>query len=223
MRISEIKRQARSSLKGQWGQAVLLTFIIFLLTTVIPGAIENIITGDSSSWYDSTQTSPSAQAVSLLISIILIPVTTTVYWYYLSLVRSERPQISQVFSIFSDGKTYFKLIGMSFMIGIFVFLWSLLLIIPGIIKAISYSQTYYLLKDHPEYTVFEAITESKKRMKGYKGKYFLMNLSFIGWGILGIFTLGIGYLWLTPYISASNATFYNELIISEKDKDDLYF
>lgn len=69
-----------------------------------------------------------------------------------------------------------------------------------------------LLKDHPEYSVFEAITESRRRMKGYKGKYFLLNLSFIGWGILCLFTLGIGFLWLAPYIYTSNATFYQNLI-----------
>lgn len=223
MKISEIKKQARTALKGQWGAAVLLTFILFLLTSVLPSIVESIFSGGFNNMLNQDQAPPSAVIGNMLIAIILIPVSISVYWYYLSVVRSESPKIPQVFTIFNNGKTYFKLIGASLLIGIFVFLWSLLLIIPGIIKSISYSQTYYLLKDHPEYTVFEAITESRKRMNGYKWKYFLLNLSFIGWGILGIFTLGIGYLWLVPYVSTSNATFYNELMISEKDKDDLYF
>ncbi|HWJ79459.1 MAG TPA: DUF975 family protein, partial [Niallia sp.] len=80
----------------------------------------------------------------------------------------------------------------------------------------AYSQTLYLLKDNPDYGIFEAITESRRRMNGYKWKYFLLNLSFIGWGILGLFTLGIGYLWLIPYIYASNAAFYKNLIADKK-------
>lgn len=188
MKISEIKKQARTALKGQWGAAVLLTFILFLLTSVLPSIVESIFSGGFNNMLNQDQAPPSAVIGNMLIAIILIPVSISVYWYYLSVVRSEVPEISQVFTIFNNGKTYFKLIGASLLIGIFVFLWTLLLIIPGIIKSISYSQTYYLLKDHPEYTVFEAITESRKRMNGYKWKYFLLNLSFIGWGILGIFT-----------------------------------
>jgi uncharacterized membrane protein len=76
------------------------------------------------------------------------------------------------------------------------------------------------LKDHPEYTVLEAITESRKRMKGLKWKYFLMHLSFIGWGILCMFTLGIGLLWLIPYAGTTMAAFYNELIVPQEDTDD---
>jgi len=102
--------------------------------------------------------------------------------------------------------------------GIFVFLWSLLLLIPGIIKGLAYSQTFYLLKDHPEYTVLEAITESRKRMVGYKWKYFLLHLSFIGWGILCLISLGIGLLWLVPYYNATMAAFYNEIIADNKDE-----
>ena len=103
-----------------------------------------------------------------------------------------------LFTIYADWKTSLKLIGTSIVVSIFVFLWTLLLIIPGIIKSISYSQTFFVLKDHPEYSITEAITESKKIMQGYKWKYFLLNLSFIGWGILSLFTLGIGLLWLNP-------------------------
>ncbi|KHF31013.1 hypothetical protein LR68_00503 [Anoxybacillus sp. BCO1] len=91
-----------------------------------------------------------------------------------------------------------------------------MLIIPGIIKSLSYSQTFFLLKDHPEYSALQAISESKKRMKGYKGKLFLLYLSFIGWGLLSMLTFGIGFLWLVPYIYTSLAAFYDQFIRTQE-------
>jgi uncharacterized membrane protein len=121
--------------------------------------------------------------------------------------------------VYKDWELSLKVVGTAILVGIFTILWSLLLIIPGIIKGIAYSQVFFLLRDNPEYTALEAITESKKRMKGYKWKFFLLNLSFIGWAFIAIFTLGIGFLWLTPYILTANATFYNELIAPRGNED----
>jgi len=101
---------------------------------------------------------------------------------------------------------------------IFLFLWFLLLFVPGVIKSIAYSQTFYLLKDHPEYSTFEAITESRKRMVGLKWKYFLLCLSFIGWGLLSIITFGIGLLWLMPYMSTTFSAFYDNHIADKKNE-----
>jgi uncharacterized membrane protein len=133
------------------------------------------------------------------------------------LTRKGIPNIPEVFSIYKEVKKSLKLIDASILQVIFIFLWSLLLIIPGFIKSISYSQMFFLLRDHLEYTVLEAISESKKRMKGLKWKYFLMNLSFIGWVILCMFTVGIGLLWLIPYIGPTAAAFNNELIVMQEE------
>ncbi len=95
---------------------------------------------------------------------------------------------------------------------VLIILWSFLFVIPGIIKGISYSQAFYLLKDHPEYTIFEALAESRRRMHGYKWRYFMLNLSFIGWGIVVSFTLGIGSLWLSPYLFTTQGVFYDKYI-----------
>ncbi|HHW39217.1 MAG TPA: DUF975 family protein [Bacillales bacterium] len=222
MKISEVKRQSKLSLKGNWGVAVLLTFIMFLLNFMLPFSIEMLISGGSSGVtveLNQAETPIATDVVSIIISIALIPLSVSVYWFYLSLVRKNNPQISHVFSIYKDGKTAFKVIGTSILQGIFIFLWSLLLIIPGIIKSLAYSQTFFILRDHPEYTVLKAITESRKMMNGYKWKYFLLGLSFIGWGILCLFTLGIGFLWLVPYVSTSMATFYNQIIYSQDEND----
>ncbi len=215
MKISEIKKQALGALKGNWGLAVLATFVFFLIYMVVPLIIEIPLSGGFTAWINADELTIGADIFNIIFSIILIPFSIAFYWFFLSLVRSEAPKISQLFAIYSDWKTSLKLIGVSIVVSIFVILWSLLLIIPGIIKSLSYSQTFFLLRDHPEFSITEAITESKQIMKGYKWKYFLLNLSFIGWGILSLFTLGIGLLWLIPYVSTSLAAFYDKRIESQ--------
>ena len=102
------------------------------------------------------------------------------------------------------------------LIGIFTFLWSLLFIIPGIVKSYAYSMAYFIKIDHPEYTATQALDESQKIMKGNKMKLFLLDLSFIGWIILGSLCFGIGTLWVTAYMEAAHAEFYRD-IIGESD------
>ncbi|MBQ2736586.1 MAG: DUF975 family protein [Clostridia bacterium] len=97
------------------------------------------------------------------------------------------------------------------LVTLFTFLWSLLFIIPGIVKSYSYAMTYFIKKDNPGMTGQQAITESRKMMKGYKWKLFMLDLSFIGWYIVGALCLGIGTLWVTPYHQTAKAHFYEEL------------
>ena len=91
------------------------------------------------------------------------------------------------------------------------FFWSLLFIIPGIVKGFSYAMTPFILDEYPELTPVEAIHRSRMMMRGHKFDLFYLSLSFIGWGLLGILTLGIGYLWLTPYMSTTMASFYEDV------------
>lgn len=101
---------------------------------------------------------------------------------------------------------------------LYIVLWSLLFVIPGIIKAFSYAMTPYILVEHPEMSINQAIDESRRLMKGHKFDYFYLELSFIGWAILSsVFTLGIGFIWLIPYISTSAAAFYNDLKNGESE------
>ena len=94
---------------------------------------------------------------------------------------------------------------------LWIFLWSLLLIIPGIIKAISYSMSFYILAENQQIGVREALNISKRITMGYKGRIFMLWLSFIGWAILACVTFGIGFLWLMPYIQITFANLYKEL------------
>lgn len=100
--------------------------------------------------------------------------------------------------------------------GLYVFLWTLLLIIPGIIASYSYAMTEYILAEHPELTAGEAIAASKEMMYGNRWRLFCLQLSFIGWVILCALTLGIGNLWLNPYQNVAEAAFYREISGTER-------
>ena len=110
----------------------------------------------------------------------------------------------------ATGNYWHKVWGM-FLMMLFTFLWSLLFIIPGIVKAFSYSMTPFILEEHPELGANEAIDHSRAMMKGHKFDLFWLILSFIGWGFLCLFTFGIGYLWLVPYMSTSISAFYEDV------------
>jgi uncharacterized membrane protein len=98
-----------------------------------------------------------------------------------------------------------------FLMYLFIFLWALLLVIPGIVKSLAYSMTPFIIKDYPELSPNQAINLSIKMMKGRKFDLFWLYLSFIGWFFLCIFTLGLGYLWLAPYVQTSMAAFYQDV------------
>lgn len=212
MTLSQLRRQARQALKGQWGMAVLIMLVYFVLNTVIPTVLEMVLSGGWSAWMAQEDPPFAAQLVSLLYTAALLPLGIAVYWVFLDAYRGQPLSVAPLFTVYRQGKLPLKLIGASILYGIFVFLWTLLIIIPGIIKSLAYSQTFFLLKDHPEYGALQAIRESNKRMKGYKWKLFLLYLSFLGWGILSLLTLGIGLLWLIPYVYTSLAAFYDEFI-----------
>jgi uncharacterized membrane protein/tetratricopeptide (TPR) repeat protein len=128
--------------------------------------------------------------------------------YYVKKARGESVKLEHIL----DG---FKIFGSSFLLlileGIFLTLWSYLFIIPGIVKFFSYSMAFFILRDNPEIGAAEAITQSRKMMDGYKGKLFMLHLSFIGWFLLCCLSGGIGFWWLYPYISLSVANFYEDL------------
>lgn len=125
------------------------------------------------------------------------------------LVSGENDVLGNSFRIAT--KPYWHKTWGMFLVYLFIFLWSLLLIIPGIVKAFSYSMTPYILEEYPELSANEAIDRSRAMMKGHKFDLFWLLLSFIGWGILCFFTLGIGILWLIPYMQTSVAAFYEDV------------
>lgn len=206
---SELRRAARQQLKGNWGGPILAYFlymVIIIAVAIIPIAGVVIIflcTG----------------ALTLGISI-----------YFLKVVRAQQQKIEDIFLGF---KLFGKSLGLYLLMTLIVMLWSLIGIIPGaiisyfnepiggvvstllsipaIIVSFGYSQFMYILADNPDMKVTDILRTSKAMMNGYKMKYFLLGLSFIGWALLGILTLCIGYLWLMPYIQTSLANFYEDV------------
>ncbi len=141
---------------------------------------------------------------------LILPLNFGICKIFLEMNGRQRPlSIEGIFTAFSR-KYYFKSIEALFMQGLFTFLWSLLLIIPGIIKSLSYAMTPYILADHSDEYVIgdEAIDISMEMMKGHKTDLFLITLGYIGWCILSIFTLGIALFWIVPYYHAVYAQFY---------------
>ena len=129
----------------------------------------------------------------------------------LKVVRGEPIQISTLFIGYSTGKRVVQVYATCLLATIFIFLWCLLLIVPGIIKAFEYSQIYFLIADNPHMTASEALKTSSQIMAGKKCELFKLWLRFIGWAILCILTLGIGFLWLIPYAYVSLAHFYERI------------
>ena len=132
---------------------------------------------------------------------------------YLKLAKNEEISIGDLFNGFNiTGKA----VWLSIITYIFTFLWSLLFIIPGIIKVFSYAMAPYILADNPELTANEALTKSKEIMDGHKFDLFVLQLSFFWWYILGAITFGIAYIYVVPYVSATTTNFYNSI----KDREE---
>jgi len=144
-----------------------------------------------------------------IISFIITPAfSVSLCAVYLKLSKSEKTSIGDVFSQFDNTG---RALWLSVLITIFTFLWSILLIIPGIIKSYSYSMAYYVLADNPELTAREALRKSKEIMNGHKFELFILLLSFFFWHILGYITFGLAYIYIIPYINATTTNFYNSI------------
>ena len=142
-----------------------------------------------------------------LLSLFLLPME---YSYSIAFLDNKRTGAEfKVETLFDGYKDFLRIFGTLLLEGVYIILWSLLLFVPGIIKSISYSQTYYVMKDNPELSFNAAIERSMAMMKGHKMEFFLLRLSYIGWLILCILTLGVGLLWINPYIFTAYAHFYD--------------
>lgn len=197
-----IKEQAKTILKGKVSECAKLV-LIFLGINLLAGFVLGFIAGLFKLNKDLTDLLSSV--ISLVISGMLGFGMTN---FFLKMSRGENVTYKE---LFAKKDLMLPYIIISLLTGIFVFLWSLLFIIPGIIAAISYSFAYLIFLDNPNMKPAETLKVSKQMLEGHKKDLFVLNISFIGWIILGIFTLGILYIWLIPYMSISQCIFYNQL------------
>ncbi len=184
----EIKALAKSQIKGN--------LLMLILTGIVFGVVTNIV--------------HAIPVIGTAAVIIFSPAVSLAYTgIYLGLASGhERVNIGDLFSNFRNTWISFKL---SFFTGLFTFLWSLLLIIPGIIKSYAYMMSSYIIIENPEMGALDAITLSRRMMKGHKFEAFILDLSFIPWILLCIVTLGIGCLYVVPYMTATRANYYNHI------------
>lgn len=167
MKAAQHKQAAKKALRGKWGAAIGVFFIYTILSGITAVVPEEYV------W------------IGLLVGIFISgPLSLGYTWFYLDLVRMPNARIEVVFDGFS--KRYWRNVLAPFLVGLFTFFWSLLLIIPGIVKTFSYSMTYYIMRDRPELSALEAITESRYLMDGKKKNLFYLRLSFIWWYIAPI-------------------------------------
>ena len=211
----ELKDNAKQSLLGNWGWAI----IVFLITAIIFG----IFTG-AGHWLDETYinydgTNIFYQFASPIGSILLwigsfIGLSRNIAFLELRDDQKEEKPYMAAFSVFTENRFGPELINFV-LVSIFTFLWTWLLIIPGIIKAYSYSMTPYIVKDmvasDKQVGATDGINASKELMKGHKMNLFIFDLSFLGWNILAAITCGLGYLWVTPYYQTAKANFYRHI------------
>lgn len=224
----EFRRIARDKLKGRWGISVLITFIVGFIGSIgslfdlIAGAgnmadmsFDSLLAGDYSAFIAefsaaAGETGFFGSLVSLVLSIVVLLFAGALEMglnkYYIDLVAENRQNgVSVIFSRFD---IFFKALGLNLFMALFIWLWTMLFIVPGIIAGYRYCLAPYLMAENPNLGIREAVNMSKELMAGHKWRRFCLDLSFIGWEILSAFTFGIGDIWLSPYIYAANAAFY---------------
>ncbi len=209
MIIGEVKREAREKIKGNkwniWKPLILIALILFLGEYLI-----NFIPKKQVSLLFTVlkfKTLP-AMLLSFALSLFTSALTTGYLAYLLKFVRTGSSSFKDILDCVK--KKWLTIILTSFLVGLFTTLWSLLFIIPGIIAAYSYAMALYIVVDS-DLSATKAIRESKALMHGHKMEFFLLGLSFIGWAVLSVFTLGILYIWLMPYMVVTIAVYYDRL------------
>lgn len=226
MDTKEIRRQARAHLQGNWGLSIGVAVVACLLGGLLTGMsfIPEISYWKQLNFFHDRDLSQYVSGsweivqgvwiefkigIFSLASFLLGGVLQLGYARFLLRQHDGKPtEFNDLFSQFDRFGTGFA---QHFLRSLYTLLWSLLLIVPGIIAALSYAMTPFILEEHPELTANEAIRRSKELMRGHKTDLFILELTFIGWSLLCILTLNLGHIALNPYKNAAYAVFYREI------------
>lgn len=221
----ELKQRAKAQLGGglftsRWLTALLVCFVSTLILSAVnvpsavSGAFQTAKTISQGGTSVSVQFSFFGFAGMIVFLLLSGPLTYGRNRMFLKQTRDNEDMVfADLFKGFTDDFSGNLLLALA--TTLFTFLWSLLFVIPGIVKAYAYSQVFYIKADHPDYDWQACINESKRLMQGRKGELFMLDLSFIGWFIVGALCLGVGTLWVEPYMEATKAHFYQNLLIAD--------
>jgi uncharacterized membrane protein len=226
MYASDYRARARSALSGNWLISALTVFIASLLGgTWISSSGSIRIDQDTIELFKSVNIPVEVQLILTRVLMVAIPALVISFLisfliggtirlgYAKYLLDQHDCQPLQVGTLFSQFHQYRNGFCLALLTAIYTTLWSLLLIIPGIIASFSYAMAPFIQAEHPEYTASESLRASKEMMRGHKWELFCLSFSFIGWALLCVFTLGIGSIFLNAYQSAAYAAFYREICI----------
>lgn len=232
MNAKQLRARAREVLRGHWGAAIGVGVMVILLGVASMGSNGGVATSaqqvtisDYQSLYEGDLLTLfdlgsylSRETMILLETVITVMALASLILggvismgsatFQLHLLKGQPAKFTDVFSQFPR---ILSGIAMTVLQMVFIYLWSLLFIIPGIIARFRYAMMPYLMAEFPELSALEAMRESKRLMRGNKWRLFCLYFSFIGWAILASLTLGIGLLWLTPYVSAAEGAFYMDV------------
>ncbi len=229
MKLSaDFRAAARAALSGNWGMAVVAGVIVSLLGGGSSGGVSfnfSFSSSDTNVMQDIAQREEvlagllAAVAILLLLIPLAIVIAAAAFVlgsiievgdarFNLHLIDEKQADLAHLFAYFRQWGTVTLA---NLLRSVYIFLWSLLLVIPGIIASYSYAMVPYLMAETPTLSAGEAIRRSKELMQGNKFRLFCLEFSFIGWGLLCILSFGIGFLWLVPYQKAARADFYREI------------
>lgn len=204
---AEITAKAREALQGNWGIAIGFYVLYYIMMQVISGVIQ------IPAFMAQAMRSPE-RPIALILTVLpflyfLVGVLQVgANRFFLDLVRGELQGIGRLFFGF---KYFWKAGGTYLLMMLRVLLWTLLFIIPGIVAGLSYSMAFYVLVDNPGLTPSQILARSKRMMIGNRWKLVFLSFRFLGWSILALFTCGIGFLWLYPYMTTAYAEFYEDV------------
>ena len=195
----EYRKAALELLKGNWSSVIVISVFMFILECIVQTSFAFFIPAE----YNGITT--------LVANLLLF--FPLVYVFKIHLLALSREGKKIVFSEYLTNlkKKYSRAVPVMGLICLYVMLWTILLVIPGIIKGYSYAMASYISIDNEELSAEECVQRSIEMMKGHKMQLFLLDLSFFGWALLSILTLGIGLLWLAPYQETAHIKFYEDL------------
>lgn len=224
--IQEMKSRGKQAFKANYWQSVAVAFVMGIFTTGTTVATRNQVPTSTDVTVDATSTLSNEQ-MFFITSMILGTVAVVGLFAAIAHAFIANPievggrrffeknaqDPTASFSLITEGfQDYWRVFVPMLLRDVFVTLWSLLLVIPGIMKAYSYRMVPYIIKDHPELAPMEVLAYSENMMRGHRWQSFVMDLSFLGWILLGLLTLNLGnILWTNPYMSATDAALYQEL------------
>ena len=226
MTYSDYRRIARENLGGNWGISIGVGAVAWLLGGLLIGGsflpefnfriegqdIDSL--GDMLNLLSVGGISAFGLGSALsLAQFVLGGVIQLGYTAYL--MKQHNKAHFEFQDLFSQFERFGQGFAQKFLRGLYVFLWSLLFVIPGIMKNYAYAMTPYIMAENPEMTASEAIEASKQLMDGHKGELFILDLTFIGWDLLAVLTLNFGHIFLNPYRNAAYAAFYKHLTAPE--------